>query len=401
MALLKKIIYLLIILFPLLELGKLNLAKSLSISINDIIVGVIFIFFIILTICKKIKIKNELFLPILLFFTTALISLIISLFSYSLNQVFISSLYLLRWISYALVYLIIVNFKVDEKKVLQKLLLISGLVILIIGYLQFFFYNDLANLYYLQWDKHLYRLFSTFFDPNFAGAFFVLFTIYVLGYLLVEKNNNKKILFSIITIFSTIAIVLTYSRSALLMLIASIITFLILTKKSKYILYFIIILFIALVLSPKSFQTEGTNLFRSYSSMERVKSARIASDIFIKNPIIGVGFNTYRYAQNKYGYLSGDKWEVTHSGSGTDNSFLFILATTGLIGFVVYINLLSKILKLQFRKIDKSSFVKSRWAVVSISSIVGLLINSLFLNSLFYPPIMLWLWMIIGFTKNN
>jgi len=401
MALLKRLIYILIILFPLLELGKVNLGGSISVSINDSIAGLIFILFIFLVIVKKIKIKAKYLFPIIIFFSIAFLSLVINLLNYSYSQIFISSLYLSRWVSYASLYIIVSNLSTDSKKKIQKLLFYSGISILLIGFLQYFFYKDLVNLYYLQWDKHLYRLFGTFFDPNFAGAFLVLFTIYVFGFIISERNKNKRMIFGVIALLSILAVVLTYSRSAILMLLISIITFLILIKKGRYILVFILFLLLVLISSPKVFQTEGTNFLRVYSSMERVKSAKIAMDIFSKNSIIGVGFNTYRFAQNKYGYLTDEKWEITHSGAGTDNSFLFLLATTGVIGFFVFINLLRKIFQHVFTNIKKADYYNRRWAIVVFSSLIGLIVNSFFINSLFYPPIMLWVWMIISFTENN
>ncbi len=401
MALLRKIIYILIIFFPLLELGKINLIKGVLISINDFFAGLIFVLFIALLIFQKIKIRDKLWVPIISFFGIALFSLIINLFNYSYNHILISSLYLIRWLSYASLYLIVANYSNDIKRKIQKLMFFSGVTILVIGFLQFLFYKNLVNLYYLQWDEHLYRLFGTFFDPNFAGAFFALFTIYLFGFIISEKSKNKRIFFGIIALLSILAVSLTYSRSAMLMLFFSIIAFLILIKKNKYILVFILFLLISVVLSPKAFQTEGTNFFRTYSSMERVKSAKTAIDIFSKNPIFGVGFNTYRYAQYKYGYLTDQKWEITHSGAGTDNSFLFLLATTGIAGFTVFINLLRKIFLLLFSKSKKNTIMDRKWKIVAASSLIGLIINSFFINSFFYPPIMLWMWLIISFTKNN
>ena len=56
------------------------------------------------------------------------------------------------------------------------LLLFSGLVIVGLGFVQYFFYLGLRNLYYLGWDEHLSFIFQLL-DPNFAGAFPALFFI--------------------------------------------------------------------------------------------------------------------------------------------------------------------------------------------------------------------------------
>ena len=72
-------------------------------------------------------------------------------------------------------------------------MLISGSLIVLLGFIQLMFYPALRNLYYLGWDEHLYRMFSTFLDPNFAGAFFVLFTLFVIDMSLRYKKEFKNL----------------------------------------------------------------------------------------------------------------------------------------------------------------------------------------------------------------
>lgn len=395
MALLKYIIYLLLIVFPILEIGKISFSNGVSLSINDALVGIIFVFFLTLLVFKKINLKGQLKSPIFLFFIAGFFSLVINLFNFNLSQIMVSSLYLLRWISYSFIYFSIIQSSKKTKKKISNLLFVSGLVVLFFGFIQYVFYQDLKNLFYLGWDEHLYRLFGGFFDPNFAGIFLSLFAVYVLGFLLKEKRFNVKIFYSFVILFSLLAIVLTYSRTALLTLAVCVLTFLFLSKKIKlfFVFFFSLVFFIAI--SPKAFQTEGTNLFRTASSYQRLESMNNAIEIFKKNPVLGVGFNTYRYSQNKYGYLTDIKWEISHSGAGVENSYLFILATTGILGALVYINLLRKIF-ISARK-TKDDIGKN----VLISSLFGLLASALFINSLLYPPLMLWTWFLVGVTESS
>ena len=115
--------------------------------------------------------------------------------------------------------------------------------------------------------------------------------------------------------------------------------------------------------------------------------------IFKDHPLIGVGFNSYRYAQYRYNYERPSTPNV-HDASGTDNSFVFILATTGIIGFVVYMNL-------WFQLIKKAVAAKNRYSLIFLSSVVGLFVNSLFINSLFYAEIMVWMWFIASYIFEN
>lgn len=397
MGILNYLLILLLIIFPIVELGKIQMG-SVSFSVNDIVFFITVSLWVILDF-KKIKKTNfKLLRPILLFSAIGLFSLVINFVNLTLNEFFVSFLYLARWILYSSIYFILVTRDREFIKKFKYLLIVPICTVLIVGLVQFFFYPSLRNLFYLGWDEHLYRLFSSFLDPNFAGAFLVISLIYLI-YLswqsYIKKKRNIFIFTSVLAIVNFVSIYLTYSRSALIMLLVSLTVFLVLIKKVRLLILVLITFVVLIFLSPKAFQTEGTNIFRIFSSQERVKSAQVAVKIIGENPIFGVGFNAYRYAQNKYANLNDSKWETTHSGAGTDNSFLFVLATAGIVGFVVYIYLIYKIFLLAKLK------QKNPMSIVLISVLCGLLVNSLFINSLFYVFILQWIWILAGLTENS
>jgi O-antigen ligase len=84
---------------------------------------------------------------------------------------------------------------------------------------------------------------------------------------------------------------------------------------------------------------------------------------------------------------------VSHADSGTDNSYLFILATTGIVGLIVYIGFLRSLFHMSWNVYKEK---RSIFAIVFIASLSSVLIDSLFINSLFYPFIIVWLWMLVG-----
>jgi O-antigen ligase len=271
----------------------------------------------------------------------------------------------------------------------------SGGVFILLGYLQYFFYTDLRGIFHLGWDEHLYRLTSTFLDPNFAGIFIVLvlflyiymFKDFLLNWRTIK--SNPQYFAGLISIL--IAIFLTYSRSTIITLLLTSVGFLWFVGKKKVILLILIAAFLLTLIVPNSYgKLYDQNLFRKASISERYKSAENAFTIFTNSPFIGVGFNSYRYAQEKYGYLSGPKWEVTHSGSGSSNSFLLILATTGVLGGITFIlfwyYLLKPILKI------KDSNAK-KLLLISLSAIF---IHSMLENTFFYIFIQYWIFILIG-----
>ncbi|OGH11504.1 MAG: hypothetical protein A3B38_01710 [Candidatus Levybacteria bacterium RIFCSPLOWO2_01_FULL_36_13] len=394
MYILKILLIIQILIFPIAELGKIQIG-AISLSLNDIFMGFVFAIWIIKNKQNIKKQKPKLTRPIIFFIGVSVFSLIINLTWLSFSEFLISFLYLLRWVAYSSLYFIILSLDKEFLTRFKNILVIPITIFLFFGYVQFIFYQNLRNLYYLGWDEHLYRLFSTFFDPNFAGAFLVLTFIYLL-YLSIQNIKKSKIFvpLTLIAALNLFAIYLTYSRSALIMLGTSLVVFLILLNKRKILFVTLIILLLLIFVAPKAFITEGTNILRIASIEARLDSAKVATDIFVKNPIIGIGFNSYRFAQHKYGYLKDEGWTTTHSGAGTDNSYLFILATTGIVGLITYIYLIYRILYISKTKNNLMS-------KVLIASVTGLLINSLFINSLFFVYIMEWIWIIVAFTENS
>lgn len=343
-----------------------------------------------------------------------LAALLINSFWLQPKEVFVSSLYLIRWLGYMSIFFAVIQFDEKFQNKLQKFLIVDGIIVLVIGFLQFFLYPSLRNLYYLGWDEHLYRLFSSFLDPNFAGTFLVLYFIFLLGVFFKRESSRHSglsrishvkqngfwmrlwltrmtktelgLLFLLAT--TLIAIFLTFSRSAFLMLLVSGVTFFLLQQKKKLILL-LISAFIAfvLIISP-FFYIENLNLFRINSSLSRLESSQRALQVIRDHPIIGVGFDSYRYAQAKYHFQKEPSKFPDHANAGVDMSLLFIFATTGVVGLFAYCYLWFKLLK--------HAHQKKKEGAVAFASGIGLFVNALFINSLFYPAMMLWMWLLFG-----
>ena len=232
-------------------------------------------------------------------------------------------------------------------------------------------------------------MFSIFLDPNFAGAFFVLYFLFLLN-LIFENYKNKKLqlTYGFFSVLTLISVFLTYSRSAFVMLVIGVCTFLVLKKKIKYIALVIFVFVLVTLVLPKAYKTEGTNFLRTASSEARIGSFYQAMGIFEKNPVLGVGFNAYRYAKNRYGLTFGN-WQESHSDAGADNSFAFVLATTGIVGFGAFVFMWYRILALR-----KNS-------ALIMASVIALSVNSLFINSLFYVFFLFWIWIIMGIKENK
>jgi|SRR3989344_605105 len=392
---LKALFLISLIAFILGQTARVQFDNGIAVTFLDISVGLFVGAWFVRMLYQRKSLKDRLFLPILLFFAAGTFSLVINSASLEFQQLMVSFLYALRWLIYAGLYFAVKDFSVENKRKVSYMLIIAGGAVVFLGFLQYFFYNNLRNLYYLQWDDHLYRMFSTFLDPNFAGVFFSLFLFLTLSRMadaLKGKDKRSVYIFSALGLMTLLAVVLTYSRTALITLGVGIVTFLFL-KGNKKLTFIFLLITVCFLLIFSNFGVEGRNPFRTASSVERIHSMQIALTIIEKNPFFGVGFNAYRYAQNKYGFRTSEKWQISHADAGTDNSFLFVWATTGIVGLLAYGFLWVRVLQ--------SRIVRVGAQPLAIATLCGLLASSFFLNTLFYPMLLYWIWVLLGITESK
>jgi len=336
---------------------------------------------------KRKNIKLPLWFKTILFFVlTAFISLIITPLKIRFLEIFISSFYLLRVINFILLYLTITVYLREEKINVNKLLLFSGFFSTIIALLQYLFLPDLRFLLPLGWDEHYYRAAGSFLDPGFTGII-IVFTIILLlnNWSKIVKNKYLNILFILLLLIS---LVLTFSRAAYLSFILSLVVFAYLKKKSLILIIILIALVVLVFLIPKP-GGEGVNLLRTTSILARSKEITDVLNIIKSYPVLGVGFNTLRYAKNNFGLLSEYDWQTSNSGAGTDNSFLFVLATTGILGLIFFIWSIFLLFKETLRKGGENS-------ILIISTLTAVIISSIFANTLFYPWVLFWLAIVLS-----
>lgn len=358
---------LLLIVFPFGQLGRINIwGSELVLHLNDLIVGA-FVFFWTVT-QRKIPLTK----PIIILVGVMFLSLLVNLSRLSFSQILVSALYPLRFLAFASLYFIVKDLSQTDKKFLHVGLILSVLVATIIGLAQYILMPDVSFLKAVAWDDHYYRLVLPFFDPGFTGA------ILVLGMLLIYnvqlKINNYTKIFALCAVF--VALMLTYSRASYLMYLVSFAVVSWYKKTLNIFLIALIIFLIALPLLPKS-TGEGTKLERENSIFARVNNWKESIAIWQTKPLLGVGYNAYRYSR---GEINPD----SHSGAGADSSVLLILATTGIVGLLAYLYLFKTLILLNQKN------------VIVIASLAGIFVHSWFNNTLFYPWVMEWLWILIA-----
>lgn len=323
-------------------------------------------------------------------------SLMVNRREFSQQELFLSSLYLVRWVLYAGLYVAVTAGIIKEFFWIMGIYAVS-VVVALLGFVQYIYYPTLRNMYYLGWDEHYYRLFSTFLDPNFVGLFIALGFILGLYIVLTTIDRRRKFLVFMCQLILFIALLLTYSRSSFIGFATGIIVYLIIYRKVAMFFVFLTVFFVSASLLP----TRGRDILkitREESALARLGSWQHSINLFWEKPVLGHGFNTLRFIQLKRGYVSDEPF-ISRSASGVDNSILFVSIATGSIGAGVYIFILYKQLLIGISLLN--SIKNKALGAAYVATLGALVSHSMFVNSLFYPWIILWIWVLTGVAERK
>ncbi|MCR4324695.1 MAG: O-antigen ligase family protein [Candidatus Curtissbacteria bacterium] len=184
----------------------------------------------------------------------------------------------------------------------------------------------IAHLQFL--GNQLLRPYGTFPHPNVAGAYLSFSLILLIGSQFRRKTANLLPL-----VISTLALTLTFSRTAI---IASIVGLVIIANKFKFTTLLLLIAIIA-----------GTTLIISQSLdvapiAERLTLAQAALNITLLNPLFGVGSNNFILELSRLNLFALSETRLLQPAH---NVFLLILAENGIVGLLLFATLLLVISK--------------------------------------------------------
>ncbi len=258
------------------------------------------------------------------------------------------------------------------------------------GFVQLYFVPDFTPFESLGWDPHQNRLLSTWFDPNFVGGALAFALPWFLEGIW-RKSEKKRVLIIGLCVILAVAILLTYSRSAYLAALVGVGLWT-LRRSWKLALSGTLLIALFLGVSPRAqervlglIQGIESITHESYVLADPSARLRFASweegwQLFLDSPFIGQGVNRYSDAALKQGTMTDPG---SHSATGSDSSLLNVLALTGLLGALCYIMLFYEILK------------KNHFFAFSLS---GILVHSVFVNSLFFSLFLVPFWILAAKT---
>ena len=382
----------LLVVFPLGQLERVRSGWSeIGLYWHDFaVLAIIFSLCIYIVIKRSKLIMPDLIKPIMFFFTIGLISLLVNAARFPISQTLIGSLYLWRWLAYAFIYFALVQIDENHRKKIVDYLLLAGLISAVFGLLQYWLYPNAWPLTADNWDPHMGRVIGTFLDPGFTGLIYAL-TLILLLVTYWQKKKPGWWYLSILLGYS--ALLLTYSRSAYLSLAVGVGAICLVKRKPRLLIGFMALFLSCILLLPRP-HGEGTKLERQSTINARLINWQQSLSIIEQSPILGVGFNLYRYQQHQQGFLK-EKWQLSHAGAGADSSLLFVMAVSGIIGLAAYSWLGYQILSRAWQSRKRSL------GLVLLASTLAVIIHSFFNNSLFYAWIMIWMWLIIGLFESK
>ncbi|OGY09671.1 MAG: hypothetical protein A2782_03040 [Candidatus Blackburnbacteria bacterium RIFCSPHIGHO2_01_FULL_43_15b] len=383
------LLFLYLALFPFGQLLSFQILPSARIHAVDIAASLL-VFFWLLRVVRNRRIHRPLLAtPMLAFLGVAVFSLVLGSVGKPLASVVVGASYLARLGLYALFYFAVADF---VKATIYNSLIVCGTFFAILGLLGYMAYPDARALSEFGWDNHYYRLVGPLLDPAFTGIILVLFLILVT--LRKWVGRKEQILGLFLFVLGWIALSLTYSRASYAGALAFFAAAFIAKKNVGFIVGGVLLFVATFYLLPHPKASAGTNLARTQTISSRVNNYEEALQVGLKNPAFGVGYNLYSLASPGR-TLQGSDSKITHTGSGVHSSFLFVFATTGIVGLLVYSYSWFKILVLGWNR------RKTITGLALFCSTSALLVESVFDNSLFYPWVMGWMGILLAMQKKR
>lgn len=275
---------------------------------------------------------------------------------------------------------------------------LTVLALVSIGVLQLLIFPNLSGLTSIigtAWDPHEGRLVASWLDPNFIGLFFALATLYMVF--------HKK--YGLGTA-SALALIFTQSRSSLAAFIVTGMTILPIvilyhlthvTDRVRRSVQIVAIMGIMLTVVLAGAAMLGNRLIDTFIDDPtvhlRLSALKETWQALGKDTaLLGTGYNAYQFAAARAGIIQSF---VIHSRAGSDNSFLTLWTTTGVIGILLFLIPWSYAGLYAWRKMWHTRQLEYLTLPVAL---MATLIHAQIVNSLLYSHIVITLALLAAFV---
>lgn len=228
--------------------------------------------------------------------------------------------------------------------------------------------------------------------PNEVAGFYVMYLFVIAGIFWFIKNKLAKVFLLFLILQNIYAILFLFSRGAYVALLVGLVVFGLLNRK-----WILVIVFLALMswqtILPRQVIDRIEQTETEYGELDDSSGARIimweqSLQLFMKSPIIGVGFNVFPYI----GFELGD----------THNVFIKFLAEQGIVG----LGLLLILLALSFRsglrlyRLSKDPLLKGLGLGFACCVISCFVVN-MFGDRWTHTPVGAWFWVFLAMVERG
>ncbi len=345
------------------------------------------------------------FLPALSFVLFCILTWIWGAWGLDIKAKILSFSYIIRFFSILILGIFVFdNFKRDNS-FLYQLFGIVGIIVLG-GFIQFYFVPDISKWSTVGgFDPHMGRLLGTWMDPNFVAGLLGFFLPVMVGAWYKESQLKMKVILGLLILACLYAGFLTFSRSGYLS-IAGGLFFFFLLRDPKIILLGILVMTAGLLTNERAQKRVGelsgtmaAVIFRDTDEVDptaklRVQSWRRSYELWQKYPVLGIGYNTYRFRAAEEGVVD----EKFFSSGGSDSTLLTILVTTGIGGVLLFCWFYFGV---WWRNFMRYWHTKNPIFLGFVGGWSAILVHSVFVNSLLFPLIFMPMIALIGWLESE
>ncbi len=286
----------------------------------------------------KSLIKNQF---IIFFFIFWILVSLRSLFTEHIFFSLKSSFLFIKYLFFILGFLFIIKYNKNFLKNFTKVFLFVFLIVIFDAFLQFVYGSNLIGYSAAQIENQ--RISGFFGDELILGSYIVRFSFLIIALILLTNLKIKNIYIFFFIILSFLAALISGERTALALSIMSIIFFIILTNLINFKLKISLLIIISLIVTGlfkfnDKIKHRMNMTVRDIASSEHIlmfseghgSHFKTAFNLFEDNKIFGQGANIFRKK------CSNEKFFVGPYGCSTHphNMYLQLLAETGLLGFI-------------------------------------------------------------------
>jgi hypothetical protein len=252
-------------------------------------------------------------------------------------------------------------------------------------------------------------------ENDFCMAINMVLPFALFGVFTANKQTGKVYFIILASLF--MASILTYSRGGFIGMV-SVIAYCWIRSKKKIAFSFIIgfLVLFALIVAPSSYWDRVQTITSEYEQNkegtsqgtggQRIYAWKLGWEMFLDNPIIGVGQGNYPWHVGITEDKLGMQWQTRSlAGRAAHSLYFTLLPELGAIGSLLYIAIIFYVLKdlkyIRNASINRKDVYTAEEskniyyiALTLEGSLVGFLVSSVFISTLYYPNF----WILCGFV---